>query len=260
MRRVVAEQIKALNELTDIVTRSGRSFDVAEPATAPRRAPEPARAPEYRQPEPRPVIAEPAAPPRAPEPAPRREEPKAVAETPAPMRREEPARPRPSSKTPAPVTAPTAPVSERRQGWLSDLLARASREDEPEAPRPVTPPPARSPSHTIESLDSISLDISRMIDHDASVELWDRYRRGERNVFTRRLYTTQGQQSFEEIRRRYRSDEEFRTTVDRYTQEFERLLNEVSRDDRDGLLTKTYLTSETGKVYTMLAHASGRLQ
>src|ERR1019366_7270641 len=32
MRRVVAEQIKALNELTDIVARSGRMYDVAEPA------------------------------------------------------------------------------------------------------------------------------------------------------------------------------------------------------------------------------------
>ena len=50
-----------------------------------------------------------------------------------------------------------------------------------------------------------------------------------------------------------------RQTVDRYVEEFERLLAEVSRDDRDSMLTKTYLTSETGKVYTMLAHASGRL-
>jgi hypothetical protein len=34
----------------------------------------------------------------------------------------------------------------------------------------------------------------------------------------------------------------------------------VSRDDRDSVLARTYLTSETGKVYTMLAHASGRLE
>ncbi|MFD0463750.1 hypothetical protein ACFQY9_19825 [Microvirga aerilata] len=97
-----------------------------------------------------------------------------------------------------------------------------------------------------------------MIDHDAAVELWDRYKRGEGNVFTRRLYTLQGQQTFEEIRRKYRADNEFKQTVDRYVEEFERLLAEVSRDDRDSMLTKTYLTSETGKVYTMLAHASGR--
>ena len=40
--------------------------------------------------------------------------------------------------------------------------------------------------------------------------------------------------------------------------EFERLLEEVSRDDRGQLVVRTYLTSETGKVYTMLAHAAGR--
>ncbi|MBV9634176.1 MAG: apolipoprotein acyltransferase, partial [Methylobacteriaceae bacterium] len=254
MRRVIADQIKALNELTDIVTRSGRAFDVVDPAAAPtRRPPEPppARSAEPRN-EPR-QAAEPIAM-RSQEPqAPRREEAKPAPE--AQPRRDEAVRPRAPSR-PAPAQQQTA---DRRQGWLSDLLARASREDAPEPPR-ATPQPSRSATQTIESLDSISLDIARMIDHDASVELWDRYRRGERNVFTRRLYTAHGQQSFDEIRRRYRADDEFRATVDRYTQEFERLLNEVSRDDRDGLLAKTYLTSETGKVYTMLAHASGRLQ
>ncbi len=69
---------------------------------------------------------------------------------------------------------------------------------------------------------------------------------------------SQGQQTFEEIRRRYRRDQEFKQTVDRYVEEFERLLGEVSRDDRDSKLRTSYLTSETGKVYTMLAHAAGR--
>ena len=35
MRRVVADQIKALNELTDVVARSGRSYDIAEPVRRP---------------------------------------------------------------------------------------------------------------------------------------------------------------------------------------------------------------------------------
>ena len=97
-----------------------------------------------------------------------------------------------------------------------------------------------------------------MIDHDAAADLWDRYKRGERNVFARKLYTTQGQKAFEEIRRKYRSDRDFMRTVDRYIGEFERLLEEVSRDDRGQVVARTYLTSETGKVYTMLAHAAGR--
>jgi hypothetical protein len=102
--------------------------------------------------------------------------------------------------------------------------------------------------------------IARMIDHDAAVELWDRYKRGERNVFTRRLYTLQGQQTFDEIRRKYRRDEEFKDTVDRYVEEFERLLDDASKGGRDQAIANDYLTSETGKVYTMLAHASGRFE
>ncbi len=44
----------------------------------------------------------------------------------------------------------------------------------------------------VESLNSLSVDIARAIDHDASVELWRRYQRGERDVFTSRLYTLKG--------------------------------------------------------------------
>ena len=99
-----------------------------------------------------------------------------------------------------------------------------------------------------------------MIDHDAAAELWERYKRGERNVFTRRLYTMQGQQTFEEIRKRYRADREFSQTVDRYIGEFERLLEEVSQGERGQATARSYLTSDTGKVYTMLAHAAGPLR
>ena len=131
------------------------------------------------------------------------------------------------------------------------------RESAPEAARGERSTGDRS---TIDSLDSLAVDIARLIDHEAAAELWDRYNRGERNVFSRKLYTNQGQKAFEEIRRKYRSDRDFMRTVDRYIGEFERLLEEVSRDDRGQVVARTYLTSETGKVYTMLAHAAGRIE
>src|SRR5690606_29105531 len=154
-----------------------------------------------------------------------------------------------------------AQTSEKPRGWVSDLLERASREDDHagvQVTQPTTAP--RSPHHVVESLNSLSVDIARAIDHEASVELWDRYRRGERNVFTRRLYTLKGQQTFDDIKRKYQSDGEFRRAVDRYMDDFQRLLEDVARNDRDNMVTRTYLTSDTGKVYTMLAHASGRLR
>jgi hypothetical protein len=255
MRRVVFDQIKALNALTEIVTRSGRSLDIAEP---------PAGAVShdrtqagFRRQE---VTGAPAAPltiPDAP-PALRRE---------LPQQREIPQRV--IATPPAAVARPAqAPTDARGSGWLSDLLARASR-DELETPAarapveeiraPIPRGPARPAQPAALELETISLDISRMIDADAAADAWDRYRRGEVEAFSQNVYTARGQQTYEEIRRRYRSDSEFHKTVDRYVKEFERLLSEVNRDDRDDTITRSYLASETGRVYTLLAHAAGRL-
>jgi len=250
MRRVIVDQIEALAELNRIVARHGRNLDAVEPVRRTRE--EPALAVVGGRNE---IPARSEAPPQRPAP---RSESSNFAPPPRRMNVETPPA--------APAPAPGVPG----RGWLTDLLNRASREEtEPlrELPREPAREPVRDanrgnderpPRHTIESLDSLSVDIARMIDHDAAADLWDRYKRGERNVFTRRLYTLQGQQAFDDIRKKYRADREFKQTVDRYISEFERLLDEVSRDDPGQVVARTYLTSETGKVYTMLAHAAGR--
>jgi predicted nucleic acid-binding Zn-ribbon protein len=244
MRRVIVDQIEALAELNRIVARHGRSIDTA--------AAEPARSSTRREDA---VVVSMNA----------RSEARTMARgdiTGMPTQMP----PLPSRRADSPSLSPSQPPAAARSGWLTDLLSRASRdEDAPRGDERRQRPddrgsrseerPAR---HTIESLDSLSVDIARMIDHDAAAELWDRYNRGERNVFTRQLYTMQGQKTFDDIRKRYRADREFKQTVDRYIGEFERLLEEVSRDDRGQMMARTYLTSETGKVYTMLAHAAGR--
>ena len=269
MRRVVADQIKALNELSSLVTRSGRSVDVAQPQTqrrvaegggraagsitgpAPTNGSAPPPAASLAPASPAPAVLAPPAPP-APAAAPRA----AVA---APARIEAP-RPTASVRPAAPAQAGD------KRGWLSDLLTRASLdEDEPpaaDAPAPAAAPGRRNPVPAAETgriaLDTISTDIAKMIEHRTAVDLWERYRRGEPNLFDPRIYTPQGRTTFAEIQRRYRADAEFRRSVDRYVSEFERLLGDVVKNDSDAKRTDAYLTSETGKVYTMLAHASGR--
>jgi hypothetical protein len=128
---------------------------------------------------------------------------------------------------------------------MSDLLARASK-DEP-APRSADP------------LENLSAEIARVVDETALITAWDRYRNGDASAFGRRLYSAQGGKTFDEVRRRYAAEGDFRGTVDRYLQEFERLLTEIDREDHDGSTTRSYLTSDSGKVYTLLAHAAGRL-
>ena len=108
-------------------------------------------------------------------------------------------------------------------------------------------------------LESLSLDIGRLMDRNLAAEMWDRYQRGESKAFTKRLYTPAGQKAFDEVARKYRADRNFKQTVDRYITEFERLLDEVARDERGPQALRGHLTSETGLVYTLLAHAAGRL-
>jgi hypothetical protein len=248
MRRVIVDQIEALAELNRIVARHGRSLDAVEPV---RREAEPLYAASgARGGQARPMRADVGAPPA---------QPSSRDITGAPSRRGGP-------PTLSPVPGGKDDSNARNGGWLSDLLTRASRDEgrQPEAP-PLAPPLAREPVRderpsrdSVESIDTLPVDIARMIDHDAAAELWERYKRGERGVFSRRLYTAQGQKAFDEIRNKYRSDPEFRQTVEHYIHEFERLLDDVSRGDRGPSVARNYLTSDTGKVYTLLAHAAGR--
>jgi hypothetical protein len=233
MRRVIVDQIEALAELNRIVSRHGRSIE----ATEPRRAAEPVLAVVGGRTEARPQARHP-------------EHPQGPA-------------PRPAAPPAPPQAYPqqAAPQGGRNQGgWLSDLLQGADeRQGAPGAPAPGRQMPPSAPQRPLDSLDALSADIARLVEHDAAIDMWDRYNRGERNAFTRQLYTMNGQRAFDDIRNRYRADRNFRATVDRYIAEFERLLEDVSRDERGGqAMVRTYLISETGKVYTMLAHAAGR--
>jgi hypothetical protein len=229
MRKVIVDQIEALAELNRIVARHGKGLDVATTARPAPREDELAMASAAARPAPRPrdVASASSLPPPefGPAAAPRR--------------------------TDAPPVSPAADQS--RDGWLSDLLNRT--DTEADAARGRAPAPRQNGN----PLEALSLDIGRLLDRDLAAEMWDRYQRGERKAFSKRLYTPAGQKTFDEVARKYRADRAFKQTVDRYINEFERLLDELARDERGPEALQTHLVSETGLVYTLLAHAAGRL-
>jgi hypothetical protein len=102
-------------------------------------------------------------------------------------------------------------------------------------------------------------EIARAIDYRTATEIWQRFRSGERGILGRHIYNPDGQATFDEISRRYGHEGEFRATVDRYIADFERLLGEAEASDPEGRMLQNYLTSESGRVYLLLAHASGRI-
>jgi hypothetical protein len=236
MRKVIVDQIEALAELNRIVAQHGRGLDVVDQA--------------------RPSVQ-------------RQDEAMVAAfgnRGEVRMREAGSAStlPPPDLGTPSPRRTEAPPVSpaasdQGRDGWLSDLLNRADTG----GPGRETPR-ARSPQPHVQTsggnpLESLSLDIARLMDRNLAADMWDRYQRGESKVFNKRLYTPAGQKAFDEVARKYRGDRAFKQTVDRYIAEFERLLDDVAREDRNPQALRGHLTSETGLVYTLLAHAAGRL-
>ncbi|MBX4335637.1 hypothetical protein [Bartonella raoultii] len=151
----------------------------------------------------------------------------------------------------------------RTNKWVSNLLERASREETlyDEIPSNTTFTSTKTKPRTMSvSLNSLAAGIVRAINHDAVVELWDHYQRGQKNIVTERLYTLNGQNIFEMVKKKYINDVGFKRSVNQYIADFEKLLRDVSRSSSSSNSVRKYLTSDTGKVYTMLAHASGRIQ
>jgi hypothetical protein len=160
----------------------------------------------------------------------------------------------------APYTSPRGQPGQPSGQWsVGDLLTRASAPDQNFGgagfvTRPAAPAPAQPGGQ-------LRLDeIARAIDYRTAAEVWQRFRAGERGVLGRHIYNLEGQATFDEISRRYDREGDFRMTVDRYIGDFERLLGEAEASDPDGRMLQNYLTSESGRVYLLLAHASGRLR
>jgi len=241
MRKVIVDQIEALAELNRIVARHGRGLDVVSAGRS---------ATSQREEEP--MLATAGARAEVPSrPMPRMRDAGSASSLPPP----DLGLPAASRRTEAPPVSP-ASSDQGRDGWLSDLLNRADT-----GAGNAEPPRGRPPQQGMggNPLESLSLDIGRLMDRNLAAEMWDRYQRGESKAFTKRLYTPAGQKAFDEVGRKYRADRNFKQTVDRYITEFERLLDEVARDERGPAVLRSHLTSETGMVYTLLAHAAGRL-
>jgi len=137
-----------------------------------------------------------------------------------------------------------------REGWsLGDLLARASREDEP------TGGTARQPSAFNLDLEAIA----RALDPATASAVWTRLRAGQRGVMVRSIYSEEGRAVLDDVSQRCRADPDLTRAIGRYLADFERAISESDLRDPSGQLTKGHLVSDAGRVYLFLGHASGRL-
>jgi ABC-type transporter Mla subunit MlaD len=128
-----------------------------------------------------------------------------------------------------------------RDGWkLGELLARASHED----------------GHPGD------LDIAlyaRTLDQTTAAAIWSRFRAGQRGVMVRSIYAADGRAAFDDAQQRHAADPAFRQAVNRYISDFHRALRDAEQRDPTGRGAQALVTSDHGRAYLFLAHASGHL-
>jgi hypothetical protein len=220
MRRALHDQMRALEQVSALAVRTAAQRDVTPPAGSPTYSPPPQRA--------------------LPQPA-------TLTETLAAemLRRQAEAPQQPPPPAQAPAT----------NGWrLSEVLARAARDEATLAPVPAAPNAAAAPSAPL-NLDQIAA----ALDVPTAAAIWSKLRSGQRGVLVRSIYVADGRAIFDQVQRRFATEMEFRGMVERFLSDFERVLRDAEARDPSGQVLQNHLISSSGRIYLFLAHASGRL-
>ncbi len=259
MRRVLQEQIRALDQLTSLSNREAARRDVMPPVTpqstrspttlAPPASLTAAWADQARQPQSQPAMQH-----HLLQQQPAQQQSAQQQHLYQPLPHQQYAQPQylqpTTQQLPADVPGGQAPGR-----WsLGDLLSRASE----------TPPPAPvvMTEHNPNAAPGAPINlevIASALDPDTAAAIWSRYRAGQRGIMVRSIYTPDGRSTFDEVVRRYAGEAVFHGTVDKFLADFERLLRESEARDASGRTMESHLSSPSGRTYLFLAHAAGRL-
>jgi hypothetical protein len=144
-----------------------------------------------------------------------------------------------------PLQVPPPPGGDDDGGWsLTDLLSRASRDDDGTERPPV-----------------VDMEVmARGLDPTTAAAIWSRFRAGQRGIMVRSIYTAEGRAAFDAVTERYKTNMDVRRTVDRFLANFEGMIRDLEQKYPSGRTVHDHLISDAGRVYLLLAHASGRLR
>jgi len=111
-----------------------------------------------------------------------------------------------------------------------------------------------------ESLNSIAIDVGKILSNDVTDTEWAAYLKGDRGIFTRRAVRLLDSREVREILTQYSANDEFREHVNRYIHDFEAMLRGVLATRDGSAVSVTLLSSDVGKLYVALAQAIERLR
>jgi len=112
---------------------------------------------------------------------------------------------------------------------------------------------ARRVSLLIDSMNSASIDVGKILSDEVDDKAWDSYLKGNRGVFTRRAVRLLDGSGTRDIRAHYETDIEFQQSVNRYVHDFESMLRRILAERDGGMIAVTLMSSDMGKLYAALA-------
>lgn len=110
----------------------------------------------------------------------------------------------------------------------------------------------------IESLHSLSVDVTRTLDGEISEKTWKSFQKGDVAAFTRRLSELSTDIPMDKARDKFAKDTEFRTYVQRFLRQFEEMYEQAYSNDHGAMLSTTISSSEVGKLYGLLCDIAGK--
>jgi hypothetical protein len=148
---------------------------------------------------------------------------------------------------------------------MTDLARSTAKIAEPArtADKTAPKPPAlqalpRDMESLIDKLNLAARDLVEAMEGSLPRDLEKRFRDGERGVYTSRLYEGRGKRLQKTLGDRYSNDRLVQSRVDGSVRLFEQLLDMMATTPRGEAMVEACLASESGRIYAMLAEASGR--
>ena len=114
---------------------------------------------------------------------------------------------------------------------------------------------ARRVSLLMDSMNSASIDVQKILSDEVDDKAWANYLKGNRGVFTRRAVRLIGNSETRAITAQYENDPEFKDSVNRYVHDFEAMLRRVLAERDGGMIAVTLMSSDMGKLYAALSQA-----
>ncbi len=117
---------------------------------------------------------------------------------------------------------------------------------------------ARRVSLLMDSMNSASIDVQKILSDEVDDKAWSSYLKGNRGVFTRRAVRLIGGTETRAIAAQYEADPEFQASVNRYVHDFEAMLRRILAERDGGMIAVTLMSSDMGKLYAALGQAIDR--